>query len=86
MEVDKQTRLGIACIQLNVILSNLPEEERVKIPKGVLEEINRYKSNKYVYHYDYSKTLLEQEMLPLTKELLYYIYTKYLSKNQIQIN
>ena len=56
------------------------QEERRKIPKNVLEEINRYKSNKYVYHYDYSKTLLEQEMLPLTKELLYYIYTKYLFK------
>ena len=76
-EIDKKN-YAIACMQLNVILSNLSEKERSKIPYNILNEIRKYKSNKYVYKYDFSKTLLEQEMLSLTKELLYYIYTKYL--------
>ena len=76
-EIDRKD-YAIACMQLNVILSNLSEEDRTKIPHNILSEIKKYKSNKYVYKYDFSKPLLEQEMLPLTKELLYYIYTKYL--------
>lgn len=76
-KIDKKD-YAMACMQLNVILSNLPEKERRKIPDNILNEIKRYKSNKYVYKYDFNKTLLEQEMLSLTKELLYYIYTKYL--------
>ena len=76
-EIDKKD-YAIACMQLNVILSNLPEKERNKIPDNILNEIKKYKSNKYVYKYDFSKTLLEQEMLFFTKELLYYIYTKYI--------
>ena len=73
-EIDRKD-YAIACMQLNVILSNLSEEDRTKIPHNILSEIKKYKSNKYVYKYDFSKPLLEQEMLPLTKELL---YTKYL--------
>lgn len=76
-KIDKKD-YAMACMQLNVILGNLDEEEREKIPRNILNEINKYKSNKYIYKYDFSKTLLEQEMLSLTKELLYYIYSKYL--------
>jgi len=78
MEAIDKKEYAMACMQLNVILSNLSEEQRSKIPDNILDEIRKYKSNKYVYKYDFSKTLLEQEMLSLTKELLYYIYTKYL--------
>ena len=75
---------GKACIQLNVILGNLPTEERNKIPKKILTEINKYKSNKYKFSYDYSKPLKEQELLPLTQQLLYYVYTNYLNNHNIQ--
>ena len=84
-EIDKKD-YAMACMQLNVILSNLSEKDRKKIPHNILSEIKKYKSNKYVYKYDFSKTLLEQEMLSLTKELLYYIYTRYLeTSNEILV-
>ena len=67
---------GQACLELNVILSNLPESERKKIPERILNEINKYRSNKYIYKYDYSKLLGEQEMLSLTKLMLCNIYKK----------
>ena len=86
MEAIDKKEYAMACMQLNVILSNLSEEQRRKMCTAsswtssfyFVDEIRKYKSNKYVYKYDFSKTLLEQEMLSLTKELLYYIYTKYL--------
>lgn len=76
-EIDEKD-FGIACIELNVILCNLPNNLRSKIPIKILNEIGRYKSNKYIYRYDYTKPLIEQKMKPLTQELLYYIYIKYL--------
>ena len=66
-------------IELNVILSNLPEYERNKILERILNEINKYKSNKFTYKYDYSKSLNVQEMLPLTRLMLCNIYKKYLN-------
>ena len=80
-KIDKK-EYAMSCIQLNVILSNLSEKEKIRIPYNILNEINKYKSNKYIYKYDFSKTLLEQEMLPLTKELLNYIYTKYVETKE----
>jgi len=80
-EIDKKD-FALACIELNVILSNLPESERNKIPEHILSKINRYRSNTYTYKYDYSKTLKNQEMLPLTRLLLFNIYNNYLNTNR----
>lgn len=79
MEYIDNKDIGQACLELNVILSNLPENERKKIPERILNEINKYKSNKFTYKYDYSKSLNEQEMLSLTRLMLCNIYKKYLS-------
>lgn len=37
-EIDRKD-YAIACMQLNVILSNLSEEDRTKIPHNILSEI-----------------------------------------------
>lgn len=79
MKYPNNTDFAKAYIELNVILSNLPEYERHKIPERILNEIHKYKSNKFTYKYDYSKPLNEQEMLPLTRLMLCNIYKKYLS-------
>ena len=80
MKIDR-IEYAVAFMQLNVILGNLSEEERKSIPSYILEEIKRYKSNTYKYKYDYSRPLVEQNMLPLTQYLLAYIYEKYLRKD-----
>lgn len=80
-----KTEYAMSFIQLNIILNNLPDDDLQKIPNSFLNEIKKYKSNKYVYKYDYSKPLIEQDMLPMTQELLYYIYIKYLkNKNKLE--
>ena len=80
MEIDRK-EYAVAFMQLNVILGNLSEEERKSIPSSILKEIKKYKSHTYKYKYDYSKPLVEQDMLPLTQYLLAYIYEKYLLKD-----
>ena len=80
MEIDRK-KYAVAFMQLNVILGNLSDEERQKIPSQFLKEIKKYKSNTYKYKYDYSKPLVEQDMLPLTRDLLAYIYAKFLRKD-----
>ena len=80
MEIDKK-EYAVAFMQLNIILGNLSEEERKSIPSNILKEIKKYKSHTYKYKYDYSKPLVEQDMLPLTQDLLAYIYEKYIRKD-----
>lgn len=72
----------IACMQLNTILNMLPDKEKDKIPSNFLKEIKRYKLKNYIYIYDYSKDLKDQEMSDLTREVLYSIYLNYLCDDE----
>ena len=68
-----------AYIQLNDILSILPDEQKSKIPKDIMEKILNAKLKGYIFRYDYDKDLLEQDLSDKAKEMLFDIYIQYLA-------
>lgn len=75
---DKEKNYIIACMELNTILNLLPQKDKEKIPQNFLNEIKKYKLKNYVFKYDYSKSLDEQNLNDVTREMLYVIYRDYL--------
>lgn len=75
----------IACIELNTILNLLPKQEMEKIPQNFLNEIKKYKLNNYVFKYDYSKSLDEQKLNDITREMLFIIYRDYLCDDKKEL-
>ena len=68
-----------AYIQLNAILSILPDEQKSKIPKDIMDKILNAKLKGYIFRYDYDKDLLEQDLSDKAKEMLFDIYIQYLA-------
>lgn len=68
-----------AYIQLNAILSVLPDEQKSKIPKDIMDKILNAKLKGYIFRYNYNKDLLEQDLSDKAKEMLFDIYIQYLA-------
>lgn len=69
-------------IQLNSIISILPNNKKTKIPAEILEKITNAKLDGYIFKYNYSKDILEQNINDETKEMLFDIYIKYLATKE----
>lgn len=73
-------------IQLNSIIGVLPEEKKKNIPIGILREIENAQLDGYIFKYDYSKDILEQDINEEAKEMLFNIYINYLAtKDELSI-
>lgn len=73
-------------IQLNSIIGVLPEEKKKNIPIEILREIENAQLDGYIFKYDYSKDILEQDINEETKEMLFNIYINYLAtKDELSI-
>ena len=73
-------------IQLNSIIGVLPEEKKKNIPIGILREIENAQLDGYIFKYDYSKEILEQNINEEAKEMLFNIYINYLAtKDELSI-
>lgn len=79
---DNRMKYIIACVQLNTILNIMPKEIRCKIPEEYLREIEKHKLKGYVFKYDYNKSLEEQQISDLTREILADIYKEYICDSQ----
>ena len=66
-------------IQLNSIISILPSSRKNKIPSEILNEITNAKLDGYIFKYDYSKDILEQNINDEAKEMLFNIYINYIA-------
>ncbi len=67
-----------ACVELLEIIKYIPNVLKQLIPEELINEIKKQKDDVYVFKYDFSKTLLEQDLLSETKSLLLQIYIKYI--------
>ena len=68
------------------ILNMMPDDIKNKLPKEFLKEIGTHKLKNYVFKYDYSKSLDEQPINDITREMLVSIYKDYLCSNDEKIN
>lgn len=69
-------------IQLNSIISILPSSRKNKIPSEILNEITNAKLDGYIFKYDYSKDILEQNINDEAKEMLFNIYINYIATKE----
>lgn len=61
------------------ILNYLDENDYNKIPKEILDVIEKNRNLDYIYYIDEKKDFLEQEMLEETKAILFNIFRDYLA-------
>ena len=74
--------LSEAAVELNVILENTSPEIVSKIPKKFIVFLKEIASKNYIFKYDNTKSLEEQDIRPKTKGLLALIYRDFLCDNQ----
>ena len=73
-------------IQLNSIIGVLPEKKKKNIPIEILRKIENAQLDGYIFKYDYSKDILEQDINEEAKEMLFNIYINYLAtKDELSI-
>ena len=70
--------------EVNEILSYLSKENYNKIPKEVIDAIEKNKDDDYVFFIDTTIPFEEQEMLEESKAILFNIYKDYLSNDEIK--
>ena len=76
---DERTK---ALIQINAIISVLPEDKKKNIPSDIMNEIKIAKLDKYLFKYDYSKSILKQDISEEAKEMLFSIYINYIATKE----
>lgn len=74
--------LSEAAVELNVILENTSPEIVSKIPKKFIVFLKEIASKNYIFKYDNTKSLEEQNIKPKTKGLLALIYKDFLCEPQ----
>lgn len=70
--------------EVNEILSYLSKENYNKIPKEVIDAIEKNKDDDYVFFIDTTIPFEEQEILEESKAILFNIYKDYLSNDEIK--
>ena len=65
-------------VEVSVILNHLNKSDYDKIPKEVIDRIEKNKDTEYVWYYDETKDLKDQKVSKDTIAILSYINMKYL--------
>jgi hypothetical protein len=69
-------------VEVDVILNHLKESDYNKIPKKIIEIIKQNKDKEYIWNYDETKELKEQNVSKDTFAIVSYINTNYLLNEQ----
>lgn len=70
-----------AYVELYSMLKKLPKEQYDKIPNKFIEYIDNEKDDNYIFKYDNSIPLLEQNYMIETKALIVKLYEKYIAED-----
>ena len=76
----KKENFAKAYKEIDVIIGHLNEEDKNKIPKDFIEMIEFKMDKNYVFNYDVTKDLSEQNLLRETLSILAYIYINYIGE------
>lgn len=79
---EKEKIYGRAYMELYVIISNLTKEMREKIPKNVVENIERKMDKTYDFNIEEGKDIFSIEYMLETKALFLELYTRYIAEDE----
>lgn len=71
-----------AHVELYEIIKNITEKERLKIPEAFISNLVKNSDDSYIFQYDKSKNILEQNLMNETKALLIQMYIKYIAPEE----
>ena len=74
----KELTIGKAYTELNEVIKRLSPNELSKIPHQVIENIKENIDNEYIWEYNDSKKIEEQDFMAETKALIVEMYERYL--------
>lgn len=70
-----------ACTETLKIINLLSIEDCNKIPENVIKILDENKDESYVFEYDYTKDLMNQNIENLTKGIISNLYKNYIASN-----
>ena len=79
---EKEARYSLAYKELYLIISNLTKEMREKIPKNVVENIERKMDKTYDFNIEEGKDIFSIEYMLETKALFLELYTRYIAEDE----
>lgn len=79
---EKEMIYSRAYMELYVIISNLTKEMREKIPKNVVENIERKMDKTYDFNIEEGKDIFSIEYMVETKALFLELYTRYIAEDE----
>ena len=79
---EKEKIYGRAYMELYVIISSLTKEMREKIPKNVVENIERKMDKTYDFNIEEGKDIFSIEYMLETKSLFLELYTRYIAEDE----
>lgn len=79
---EKEARYSLAYKELYLIILNLNKEMREKIPKNVVENIERKMDKTYDFNIEEGKDIFSIEYMLETKALFLELYTRYIAEDE----
>ena len=79
---EKEARYSLAYKELYLIILNLNKEMREKIPKNVVENIERKMDKTYDFNIEEGKDIFSTEFMLETKALFLELYTRYIAEDE----
>ena len=79
---EKEARYSLAYKELYLIISNLTKDMREKIPKNVVENIERKMDKTYDFNIEEGKDIFSIEYMLETKALFLELYTRYIAEDE----
>ena len=76
----KKENFAKAYKEVYVIIEHLKEDEKSQIPQEFIEMLETKMDKEYVFNYDATKDLSEQQVLRETLSILAYIYVNYIGE------
>ena len=71
-----------ALVEVEAVLNCLEHDDYCKIPKEIIDAINKNKDECYILEYDENLDFKDWSLMPETKALLYNLFKKYLATNE----
>lgn len=69
-------------VEIDEIIKNMPKEEFDKIPNDLISIIRKNKDSNYIWKYDKSKRLVDQNLSKDTIAILAYMNTEFILENE----